>query len=141
MTDIVTEAIRARAEAATPGPWEFTDTFGVMHKYADGEPFRGPSLVVRDEHLYHLNGEFIANARQDIPDLLARVAELEAALAAANAVTDAARGVVAIWMDNNPDSPSSLWQSGQDEWNDSHDDLVNAVALLPTTEAKGEGNG
>lgn len=47
--------IKARAEAATSGPWD-------------------------DGCSHAVNGEFIAHARQDIPDLVAEVERLRAAL-------------------------------------------------------------
>lgn len=63
------EAIRKRAEAATPGPWEA--------RFATGEP----EQVMTNEPPYYLprnfyDCEFIANARQDIPALLRLVDEL-----------------------------------------------------------------
>lgn len=83
------EEIRARVNAATPGPWEaclgsgIAECTAIMHQ--DGET--GENFFVADcmpdyaldwaseDHLANL--EFIAHARQDIPDLLAEIAELK----------------------------------------------------------------
>lgn len=68
------QAIEARANAASPGPWEWWTSNSWRRLKGDRghvvEPFtsRGdghPNLVVSDEDM-----EFIAHARQDIPDLL-----------------------------------------------------------------------
>ena len=74
------DAIRARAEAATPGPWKVwgdddgdsEDVFSVF----DGEHNSlGLTGYYRRNAL--ANAEFTANARQDIPDLLAEVERLQ----------------------------------------------------------------
>ena len=70
------EQIRARAEAATPGPW--------THYHEDGDDdceFYCPSIdgVTVPGHRYPTwlidatNADFIAHARTDIPDLLAAI--------------------------------------------------------------------
>lgn len=81
MTDL--SAIRARLEAATPGPWEVQDSCSWRrigqsppHRYDDGNVVRPtnhpvdhhPDLQASREDL-----EFIAHAPQDITDLLALV--------------------------------------------------------------------
>lgn len=96
------ETIKARADAATPGPWEPGDWTGRCHDHAIGkhprvgcrivyEPWdyepthliRGgvPGVLVAGNYDYEVGGilaaedtVFIAHARQDIPALL-RVAE------------------------------------------------------------------
>lgn len=90
MTEIDVEGIKARADAATPGPWE---AFGkaVAAPIADGrcncaggipessyvhEPHCGLEPLILDVSL--ADAEFIAHARQDVPALLDRIAELEA---------------------------------------------------------------
>lgn len=69
--------IKAREQAATPGPWEYTDNgFDgyISSKNGDfligGEPCEG-----RIEH--DANTEFICHARTDIPALIAEVERLE----------------------------------------------------------------
>lgn len=77
MTDRLVE-IETRAEASTPGPWKLQkDTTGT-YIWADSEttPNGLPPLVVRDEHLFTGNAEFIAHAREDISWLLAYVTRL-----------------------------------------------------------------
>jgi hypothetical protein len=76
-------AIRARADAATPGPWRAVDTrvsvdlhdHVVAGSYTEIQPSRDGALV--DEHY---DCDFIATARTDVPALVARVVALEAAL-------------------------------------------------------------
>jgi hypothetical protein len=65
-------AIKARADAATPGPWAID--FGSVVA-SDGEDFVTPCYP--DER-GQLDADFIAHAREDVPALLARVRELEA---------------------------------------------------------------
>lgn len=63
-------AIRARADAATPGPWDPGIVYGTVIRRQGGTPVastRGQA-----------DAELIAHARTDIPGLLGRIAELEA---------------------------------------------------------------
>lgn len=74
--------IRARAEAASPGPWVC----------CTWDPMEPPHVAVqsvidkikvcdsRSNVASPADAEFIAHAREDIPALIARVEELEAAL-------------------------------------------------------------
>ena len=95
MTPERLEEIRKRAEAATPGPWQVDDPpVGYLRIIGgvDGDVYDDGSMkaiytIVCDIHEdddEQVNASFIANARQDIPDLLAalddalaRIAELE----------------------------------------------------------------
>ena len=65
MTDRIQE-IRARCDTATPGPWEVVDgkSFGVQSEN------KNIAMCFRPE-----NEHFIAHAREDIPYLLAQLAE------------------------------------------------------------------
>ena len=75
------EDIRASCEAATPGPW------AVYNRSSDGaddpylgydiEPLEG-SWLGRGMFAKQTDAAFIVNARQDIPDLLAALAEKDA---------------------------------------------------------------
>lgn len=83
MTREELDAIRARAEAATKGPWACADPM----KY-DKMQVTGSMGQVCKTDLYGFeypqcwdNGDFIAHARTDIPALLSYIAELEAKLA------------------------------------------------------------
>ena len=96
MTDRL-EEIRARAEAATPGPWRWRGLLaakGSEQTYA-GYPQRvfgrntdpvdtSPALIAEtfDGHSDTAppNADFIAHAREDIPYLLAEIERLRAAL-------------------------------------------------------------
>lgn len=101
MTDDRIAEIRARAEKATAGPWAVEETHGrdcvwldVVNVATEDEIFNGETQP--QEHIVCVdygerlksgkeheiaNLEFVAHARTDIPDLLARIAELEGELA------------------------------------------------------------
>jgi hypothetical protein len=66
------DAIRARCEAATPGPWELTKD----GRYEDHDECRINLPNDTIELCSYENGEFIAHARTDVPDLLAEVEQL-----------------------------------------------------------------
>lgn len=76
--------IKSRAEAATPGPWEAelqeveVDHDGTEYPYTGAWVPRACPWEDGDGyvHMDDANAEFIANARQDIPDLLAEVERL-----------------------------------------------------------------
>lgn len=72
------EEMKARAEKATPGPWESGHTHGRVHYLRNGIRFTVADLAFRD-------AEFIAHARTDVPKL---IAALEAALATADALIE-----------------------------------------------------
>ncbi len=82
MIDI--KAIRARADAATPGPWRAAD-IGRQDELHDHVVARGCAIEIQpivDGHLAdeHHDCAFIAAARTDVPALCSRVEALEAAL-------------------------------------------------------------
>jgi len=62
-------AIRAREAAANPGPWAAEDD-GLVWGQGPGDPVSGSAQLA--------DAEFIAHARQDIPDLLAELDEMRA---------------------------------------------------------------
>ncbi len=62
--------IRARVEAATPGPWDVNGDMCVIHPIDDDDP----ELVA--DNLYSRDATFIAHSRQDIPYLLDLVGSL-----------------------------------------------------------------
>lgn len=83
------EDIRKRAEAATPGPWEIGKEVDGMYSGLNtvvrttNPPTKWASRIVSvGQTRRHVKGDaennvaFIANARQDIPELLAHIAEL-----------------------------------------------------------------
>ena len=82
------DAIKARAEAATPGPWIGSSVpsgrkYGVISVKDYGEWTRHgarPLAVLSGipTHGRHPDTQFIAHARTDIPDLLVAIDELEA---------------------------------------------------------------
>lgn len=81
------KAIRERAEKATPGPWKQTGAFGQLFERATdddkdlstilGEVWHAPFKKLTEQQ--QIDIEFIINARQDIPALLAYIEQLEAA--------------------------------------------------------------
>jgi len=81
------DAIRARCEAATPGPW----TLKKDGRYEDHDECRIDLPDDNIELCRYENGEFIAHARTDVPDLLAEIARLTADLAAMTTERDEAR--------------------------------------------------
>lgn len=73
-----TAAIRARCEAATPGPWVWWDEdyMGCGQVYTMGEHVMGGNIAAPSGDLYPRSGynpqadmRFVAAARQDVPDL------------------------------------------------------------------------
>jgi hypothetical protein len=80
MTPEQLNAIKARVEAATPGPWH-TSKYQVLALNERGECVGAVTAYDADDEL--LDGEnytFIAHARTDIPMLLAEVERLQKAL-------------------------------------------------------------
>jgi hypothetical protein len=84
MTELDLDEIEARANAATPGPWEayFTLHGDPMVVEQGQGPFGAVTLPSTAPDDYgKANAEFIAHAREDIPALVQRVRELEQTLA------------------------------------------------------------
>ena len=69
------EAIRKRAEQATEGPWDYSEEYFIGSR---------SEVVEVGEAYIDADAEFIANAREDIPKLLAEVEALTNALMGAN---------------------------------------------------------
>jgi hypothetical protein len=111
------DAIEARAEAATEGPWEAEPVFrederdrpDLEHYWDDhsewaynAEPFRieGPEVVENGEFsaLSGPDAKFIAHARSDIPDLVAE-------LRAAREVVEAAQANADTWDEHYHQRP------------------------------------
>lgn len=69
-------AIKARAEAATPGPWSYRpEILGLPNTTVMAE--NGQVGYVAVGHFLSPDAEFIAHAREDIPALLAALEEAE----------------------------------------------------------------
>lgn len=83
MMAIDLDAIRARAEAATPGPWEAYDRDGGAARPTEitvcGSDIAGPPEAYLDRGRFgrHADAEFIAHARADIPALCDEVGRLQ----------------------------------------------------------------
>ena len=87
------EEIRQRADAATDGPWVREWAFGTYFVVPDDAGTVASDNVAR---LKPADVEFIAHAREDVPALLAHIADLTAELDKRNEVVEAARAVVAL---------------------------------------------
>jgi DNA-binding transcriptional MerR regulator len=74
------DAIRARVDAATPGPWEpSSDTLTWIHVEAHGLTVAECRTYLNRQHTDEqndANAAFIASAREDVPALLAEVERL-----------------------------------------------------------------
>ena len=83
MTPAQLEEIRARCDAATPGPWiscEVESVSGRRLYVRAGSLLIGETWYADDREQVR-NNEFVANARADVPALLAEVERLRSALA------------------------------------------------------------
>jgi len=85
MSEIDLEAIEARANAATPGPWIYASDNGVGVVGTTDEQtiwFYSLPTLLRNcaAGVTEADASFIAHAREDIPALIARIRQLEAAL-------------------------------------------------------------
>jgi hypothetical protein len=77
MSDRIQE-IQARCEAATPGPWKRT---GSKSQFVDSKPneiYGTRSIVAEVWNGIDANADFITNAREDLPWLLAQLAAAQA---------------------------------------------------------------
>lgn len=107
--------IRERAEAATPGPWrnegnvvadENSIVVGdesynwrfVAHVNSDTEEGADATHVISETEAV-ANAEFIANARADIPDLLAEVSRLTTELARVREENERLKDIEEQWDD------------------------------------------
>lgn len=71
--------IRARVDAASPAPWRTdSDHCGCVHD--DNEILFEHGMYHTEGYSERANADFAANARQDVPDLLAYVDALELAI-------------------------------------------------------------
>ena len=71
------KAIRARCDAATPGPWRLEG----LEIHGNAKPGRCGLLIYDEGGHDKKDARFIDHARADIPALLAYIEELEAAQA------------------------------------------------------------
>lgn len=72
------KAIKARCEAATPGPWQTTVFYGVSSPKSKGYSVDTDKYVgVVEEVSLKKDAEFIAHAREDVPKLVAEVEQLQ----------------------------------------------------------------
>jgi len=94
LTDVELAEIEARANAATPGPWELCQSETHCHVvYPDDTHVGG----VDGEHWWPADAEFVAHARTDIPRLLAEVRALRKELARTGHLVAAALRWADLW--------------------------------------------
>ena len=79
MTSDELQAIKARCDAATPGPWNAVPraTEGYVDGFLGAE-IEGPPDAQRGQFARMEDAEFIAHAREDIPALVAEIEQLRA---------------------------------------------------------------
>ncbi|ACZ29592.1 hypothetical protein Xcel_0553 [Xylanimonas cellulosilytica DSM 15894] len=78
MSDLDLDAIRGRAEAATPGPWRHAPAIGNGGRYVSHCVETADRETLIADRLYGPTAKSIAHARQDIPALLAELRRLSA---------------------------------------------------------------
>ena len=83
------DEIRARCEAATPGPWEVKVKGNTVESHQVMSPGNGPICSAISPKTK--NAQFIAHAREDIPYLLAEWCAGETAYQELSAQLDCAR--------------------------------------------------
>ena len=111
MTEQELEAISARAEAATPGPWhkEYADgaddrpQVWVTTTDGDAEFSVGPVHYVT--HQTQHDGQFIADARTDVPALVAALREAQSTIARVAAIHRPYGIYEECGHDHEPDEP------------------------------------
>ena len=70
------EEIKARVEAATPGPWEFSEPNLIVAGDPDDPGWWGEVASVSDSYFNNtVDADFIAHARADVPYLLDELAD------------------------------------------------------------------
>lgn len=76
LTNEELQAIKERAEKATPGPWEYVGksnnlifTHNANYQYAN---------VIAEEIGHGYDGDFIAHSHKDVPMLLSHITQLQA---------------------------------------------------------------
>ena len=81
MTDDLIDRARKALEGTTEGPWSVEYEDGDVYVYSDGSPgFLVARAVPIPSGEHDANARFIAAARSLVPDLIARVEELEDAI-------------------------------------------------------------
>jgi hypothetical protein len=68
--------IAARVQAASPGPWEAD----AISPDAEGKFIQGPTPVGYEREYLPADADFMAHAREDVPDLVADLSEARAEL-------------------------------------------------------------
>lgn len=114
---LVIEQIKARAEAATPGPWE-RHYDGIIRRVdgLDNWICQEPSGDIRQ---ITADMEFIAHARTDIPFLIQEIERLQAELLSLRVMVDRLAEARAILLASRPEVPLSSIEGfieGRSDW-------------------------
>ena len=115
------DEIRARCEAATPGPWNAIDKGNTVPSYAIRHFAVGEKCVNVASGISPKTGDadFIAHARTDVPDMLDEIERLTADLAAMTADRDE-------WRRRAEAAEDDLNHIAQEMFSDNSDDLRGA---------------
>ncbi|MEV5851459.1 hypothetical protein [Streptomyces anulatus] len=127
MTSDREREIRAREQAATPGPWESdgAEIYGTLGGVLMVDLWVGETLDVEDQQRSNADASFMADARTAVPELLAEVDRLRAEIAELEAARTTAAAEVTrsyrlehrrpgdtTWQRNHPGiSANWSWQS------------------------------
>lgn len=108
------DAIRARADAATPGPWSARNrsSDGIEDAFL-GFEIDGPPDATRGQFARRADAEFMAHARTDIPALLEHIEAQTREIAALKELRKRVdEAEIALLSDNNAESiPTSVVRS------------------------------
>ncbi|MEV6737917.1 hypothetical protein AB0N14_13680 [Streptomyces sp. NPDC051104] len=112
-TPLNLDAIEARANAATPGPWmaDGHEIYGSGCGVLDIEQWKAETLRIEDPEGAKADAEFMAHARTDVPALAAEIRRLRAELAElrAKTLTTEADEIVLHCPDHSPQDQDGVW--------------------------------
>jgi hypothetical protein len=113
------EAIRKRAEAATPGPWFDSETVYVVSNVSGDSIEWDADFIAETQE--QSDAEFIAYAREDVPKLLAEIARLQTRLSHAGDILSEAHDLLddVHCYDTDVYNAISRYFNGEDDSDDS----------------------
>ena len=130
------DAIEARAQAATPGPWT------VSEDYDDILDAEGGQLA---SYWMEVDGQFIAHAREDVPAMAAEIRRLRAQLNAVTTLCDEQEMAAHLFEFPTPEWITAVRRAVEDATEETHvvaddsdgpehvDDCPGCTAAHPTT--------
>ena len=111
MKPIDTKAIRARADAATAGPWRRIGSLSLDSCVLAGAPHDITMNVDVQSDDARADAEFIASARADVPVLCDAVDERDAEIARLRAELAALRGAVAAFVEADTEERVTIFEA------------------------------